>query len=110
MPGLAENLQAASSPVDSSSSSEFEKLGFSGSSCHPRDLFALRTAPNLKLLSLFCVSARGLLPKPRQLLLPGSFYPACFPLDKASALQEFALEFKYSKACCVLKAGLGFRV
>ncbi|CAE7223178.1 TTLL3B [Symbiodinium natans] len=51
--GLAENLQAASSPVDSR-----------------------------------------------------SFYPACFPLDKASALQEFALEFKYSKACCVLKEWL----
>lgn len=35
-----------------------------------------------------------------------SFYPECFPLDRASALQEFALEFKYSKACCVLKEWL----
>mmetsp|Transcript_20180 Transcript_20180/g.47745 ORF Transcript_20180/g.47745 Transcript_20180/m.47745 type:complete len:699 (+) Transcript_20180:49-2145(+) len=35
-----------------------------------------------------------------------TFYPLCFHLDKASAAYDFAQEFKFSKACCVLREWL----
>ncbi|CAK9086677.1 unnamed protein product [Durusdinium trenchii] len=37
------------------------------------------------------------------------FFPSCFHLDRASAIFEFAQEFKFSKACCVLKEWLAHK-
>ena len=109
-PGLAENLQAASSPADSSALPGFN-IGFYGV-CN-RSLQQRGLWPHYKAFELFEIEALhaailygGIHPVRNDVAfsrIPGTFYPACYPLDRASALQEFALEFKYSKACCVLK-------